>query len=308
MLRRASSLAVAAALSLLACSEAAPAPITKLRPEPSARRSPPVDSKAEQGEPGDPFMLSAAAHGSYDTSALVRLAGALHLPDGRGPQPSPATPLTSMFSGVVEQLFGDPGERLEAVGLRADARVRFSLRALDHRTAAVRKRLGEIVDGERPPTAQELEQLRSWAGTLGIHLRVELPTHNRERLLKVLEQVVRVRESDGDGGLRGRICPALQESQPIALCTGRSRILMWIAEPGRDDGEHLRVDMIYLFYGYDPDEAGSDGGTADLLQTLKVASNWPEQTGPVMAVPRPPESDRADIELWLEAEDTLKVL
>jgi hypothetical protein len=177
-------------------------------------------------------LEGAAVIASYDTTALARIARAL-------PRPSPTgSPLVDVFGGIVEHFAGDPIHRLAWIGLRRDARIELSARALDDRRAAVRKRITDLAalapDRRRP---EELADLHEQAASLGMHVRALLPSEDPERLAQVLAQVVGAKSDDPWRS----VCAGLGEPQ---TCGGRERLLVWT----RPHARGLRVDAIYLFH------------------------------------------------------------
>jgi hypothetical protein len=266
------------ALAVLAggCRRGDPEPQPRRRPS-AASPSPRVTTPAPDPELGA-YLEGAALEASYDTTTLARFGRSL-------PRPSPTdSPLVAMFGGIVEYFVGDPGARLDALGLEADAEIRLSIRALDGRAAAVRKLLGEL-EGDEAPAPELLAQLSSEARTLGVHLRASLPVSDRGRLLRALELLT---ITDDDAGPWARACEQLEG---VALCSGRPRLLMW----ARSEGEaRLRVDAVYLFY------AGAEA--ADLDRALARADGWPDRSeAPDFGAPAP-------MQVSIHAPTTLTVL
>lgn len=289
MTRRPWTFGIAAAFALLGCREVEEPPQTKLEP----RFEP---ARARVGEPlpspvgvSVAYLQGALLEGRYDTSALARLVGSL-------PRPSAglaASPLVGVFAGIVDALLGDPAQRLEAVGLRADARIEMSMRALDGRAAAARKLLGELARDEGEVGPERLARLTSDARTLGVHLRASLPTGDRARLLGTLASLTATSGDAGEVEVEGetveqKACASLSA---VALCASGPRVLLW----ARDDGEdRLRVDAVYLFH---------DGVTVDdLARALARADTWPtRRTAPEFGEP-------SAIELRMHAEPTRELL
>jgi hypothetical protein len=272
----------AAAFALLGCREVETPPQTKLEPRFEVMRQ---ASKPVPSVPSDPLAMGAAyldgalLEASYDTRTLAQLVSVL-------PRPSqPSTPLVGVFASIVDALLGDPAQRLEAVGLRADARIELSMRALDGRAAAARKLLGELAQDEAEVAPERLARLKGDARTLGVHLRASLPTSDRARLQGVLSSLLTV---DGDVGEVAQACASLAG---VAMCSASPRVLLW----ARDDGDdRLRVDAVYLFY---------DGVAGeDLAWALARADTWPgRSTAPDFGEPAP-------IELRIHADPTRELL
>lgn len=214
---------------LLACG---PAPEDPKR-EPEHSRAPVV---AEPAPTSDSVELAGAALvGSYETTALARLAGAL-------PRPSPTgSPLVEGFGAIVEQFTGEKGDplaRLAKIGLAPDARIELSVRPLDDRRAAVRKRitdLAALAPEQRQP--DDLVELHEQAASLGLHMRALLPSDEPERLAQALALIVGATPEDPWRS----VCTELGDPR---TCGGRERLLVWT----RPHARGLRVDAIYLFH------------------------------------------------------------
>lgn len=254
--RRTCGLSVAAlALSaLLGCPRERPSDDEVAEPEPSAT---PASAAAEVEAPAASsapielaYLEDALLEASYDTTTLAELGRSL-------PRPSPTgSPLVGLFGAIVDAFVGDPAQRLEALGLQPDARVHLSLRALDGRAAAVRKLLGELASDAAPDPALVAE-LSGQARALGVHLRASLPTRDQTRLLRAVGLLTL---ADDDLGPVAEACASLRGA---ALCTGRSRLIVWARPLGED---RLRVDGIYLFY--------PDASVAELRRALARADGF----------------------------------
>lgn len=281
--RRGTFRIAAAALALLGCREVDEPPQTKIEPrfEPARQQASEPPSKMEGGSAA--YLEGALLEGSYDTSTLVRWIGSL-------PPPSQhPTPLVGVFGRIVEVLLGDPAQRLDAIGLKADARIELSMRALDGRAAAARKLLGELAQEDGKIEPERVTRLTSDARTLGVHLRATLPTHDRARLLRALASLL---VTDGDAGevqtVEQQACASLSA---VASCSTTSRVLLWTREDGPD---RLRVDAVYLFH------AGAS--VDDLARALARADTWPtRQTAPDFGEP-------SAIELRMHAQPTRELL
>lgn len=276
---------IAAALALLGCREADEPPQTKVEPRFEPARQQASEPAPPTADVSGAYLEGALLEGRYDTSTLVQLVGSL-------PRPSQLdSPLIGVFAGIVDALLGDPAQRLEAVGLRADARIELSIHALDGQAAAARKLLGELAQTKGEVEPERLARLTSDARTLGVHLRASLPIRDRARLLHTLASLVTTSE---DGlGAQANACASLSA---VALCSASSRVLLW----ARDDGEErLRVDAIYLFY----DGLFYDGVPADdLARALARADTWPgRRTAPDFG-------ERAPIELRMHGQATRELL
>lgn len=225
------------------------------------------------------YLDGAALLASYDTTALARFGQRL-------PKPTPTpSPLVGVFGSIVDQLLGDPSDRLEHLGLAQNARIRLSLRALDGRAAAVRKLLREL-EGGAAAEPERVADMRSQAASLGVHLRATLPARKPARLLKVLELVARV---EGDAEAWSATCASLEGAK---LCTGQDRLLVWVRAPA-DQPDRLRVDAIYWFY---------DGAEArDLERAALRADGW---AGGEAA----PLDEGADLAMAILAEPSLALL
>jgi hypothetical protein len=266
---------------LLGCRELDEPPKTKLEPRFEAAR--PWTSEAAA-----PVVVGASAaylegaliEASCDTSTLAGLVGSLPRPSQQG------TPLVGVFAGIVDSLLGDPGQRLEAVGLQADARIELSMRALDGRAAAVRKLLGELARDDATILPERMDRLMGDARTLGVHLRASLPVRDRTRLLRALSLLTASGDGDGSGSE-----PACASLPGVASCSAGRRVWLWAREDGDD---RVRVDAVYLFY---------DGVTADdLAWTLARADGWPGRRTTVDF------GEPAPIELRIHAEPTRELL
>jgi hypothetical protein len=281
---RSSGLAAAAVFALFGCREPEQPPQTKLEPRFEAARARPSEPVAPTVGASVAYLEGALLEASYDTTTLARLAGSL-------PRPSqPATPLVGVFAGIVDALLGDPAQRLAAVGLRADARIELSMRALDGRAAAARKLLGELAQDEGELEPERLARLTSDARTLGVHLRASLPTSDRAQLLRTLALLT---ATDGDGqGAEAKACASLSA---VALCSAGRRVLLWARDAeGEASDSRIRVDAIYLFQ----DDVAAD----DLARALARADTWPtSRTAPEFGEPAP-------IELRMHAQPTRELL
>jgi hypothetical protein len=216
---------------------------------------------------------------SLETIALARFARALPRPSSSG------SPLVELFGEVVEQFIGAPTDRLAAIGLTPDARIELSIRPLDDRRAAVRKRLTDLAalpPDQRPP--EDLFELHEQAASLGLHARALLPSDDPERLAQVLASIV---GANADDPWRS-VCAGLGDPQ---TCGGRERLLVWT----RPHPRGLRVDAIYSFY------APPDGSTRTWLSEVALRAD----ALPNSIAPPPGE---AAIELEIRAAPSKAVL
>ncbi|PRP92820.1 hypothetical protein ENSA5_47330 [Enhygromyxa salina] len=286
MARIAAGVGLGVALALLGCRrehKGEDAREQAIEAAPTSAQPEPVD--AAEPELGA-YLEGALIEASCDTTTLARLARSL-------PRPSPTrSPLVGVFGGIVDAFIGDPGARLDALGLRRDAQVRVSIRALDGRAAAVRKLLGELA-GDAEPKPELLARLSSEGRTLGVHLRASLPTRDRARLLRALALLT---VTDDDLGMWADACESLAR---VALCSGRPRLLLWARAEGED---RVRVDGVYLFY------EGAEA--ADLDRALARADRWPGRTdAPEFDDPRRrAAASPAPLEILIHAGPTLALL
>jgi hypothetical protein len=265
-------------LALLGCRAPEEIPQQELEP-----RFEPARAQPSKPEPHPParastaYLEGALLEASYDTSTLAQFAGSLPRPSQRD------APLVGVFGGIVDALLGDPAERLEAVGLQADARIHLSMRALDGRAAAVRKLLGELAQADVEVDPERRRRLTSEARTLGVHLRASLPVRDRTRLLRALELLM-------GGEAREKPCASLPN---VVLCSARPQLLLWARAEGED---RLRVDAIYLFQ--------TQAGIAadDLAAALERADTWPTRSE------APEFGEPAPIELRIHAGPTRELL
>ena len=239
-------------------------------PTPDAKPSVPAPAPTPASASG-PVLDGALLIGRFDTSAAARLLAQL-------PAPSPTgSPLVDVFAAIVTELHGDGS--LAAVGLRADAEITLSLRALDGRAASTRKLLGELVAeqvaGGAAPDSALVARLQAEAGTLGLHLRAELPVTDEARLRAALARVA------GDEPSWADACAPL-EAAGASLCRGRERVLAWV-RPAVDG--RVRVDAVYWF------AASSDA--EQLAWILARADGW--ASAPADA--DPPATDGLALEL-----------
>jgi hypothetical protein len=266
---------LAIVLALLGCRAPQEPPQTKLEPRFEPARAQPSEPAPPNAGASTAYLEGAWLEASYDTNTLARLGGSLPRPSQRD------SPLVGAFAGIVDALLGDATARLEATGLRADARIELSMRALDGRAAAARKLLGELAQDDSALEPERRALLLSEARTLGVHLRASLPTRDRTRLLHTLSSLT-------GGEARARACASLSA---VALCSARPRLLLWARDEG---GDRLRVDAIYLFQeGVAPD---------DLARALERADTWPARRDP------PDFGDPAPIELRIHADTTRDLL
>ncbi|NVB37178.1 hypothetical protein G6O69_05000 [Pseudenhygromyxa sp. WMMC2535] len=291
----------------LACRDESGSTSEAHEPARAASASPAATSPLPSPDSHDPSapMAGAFAHASLDPRALVRLGRQL-----RGATLERArSPLISAFTGVVELLGANEVAAAEArladLGLDANARIYLSMRPLDHRRAAIRKRLGELAGApadhgpDDPEREAALAQLRSWAGTLGVHLRAELPATDHRRLLAALAKIPSPARGAGDrdGALDPALCAALDHPP---LCIGGPRLIIW---GGADDPQHgrLRFDAVYLFHpGASVDELG---------ETLRAAERRGQRTpAQPSASDATPTNTTPELALHLLAAETLALI
>ena len=283
MRRRAGLLAGLLAFSVLLACGPEPAPAPERAREPAAS----VDVVAAPlDEAADPSsrLAGAALVAGYDTDAIARIARALPRPSSTG------SPLVDAFAGIVESLRGEPFARLAAIGLSRGERVELSLRPLDDRRAAVRKRitdLAALAPERRSPEA--LAELHEQAASLGVHVRASLPSSDPERLAAVLATIV---GSSAEDPWRG-VCASLGEPRS---CGGRERLLVWT----RPTKGGLRVDALYLFH------APPQGSTRTWL--LEVAQRADAMLGEAEANPTKSDEAQAALALRLDVRATLALV
>lgn len=283
MRRRAGLLAGLLAFSVLLACGPEPAPAPERARDPAAS----VDVVAAPlDEAADPSsrLAGAALVAGYDTDAIARIARALPRPSSTG------SPLVDAFAGIVESLRGEPFARLAAIGLSRGERVELSLRPLDDRRAAVRKRitdLAALAPERRSPEA--LAELHEQAASLGVHVRASLPSSDPERLAAVLATIV---GSSAEDPWRG-VCASLGEPRS---CGGRERLLVWT----RPTKGGLRVDALYLFH------APPQGSTRTWL--LEVAQRADAMLGEAEANPTKSDEAQAALALRLDVRATLALV
>src|SRR5690242_8165445 len=118
-----SNRSLALVLALLGCRAPEQPPQTEIEPrfEPArARPSEPEPEPAAMVGTSTAYLEGALLEASYDTTTLAEFANGLPRPSQRD------AALVGVFGGIVDALLGDPAERLEAVGLQADARIQLS--------------------------------------------------------------------------------------------------------------------------------------------------------------------------------------
>lgn len=261
----------------------------------------PAPERVERHEPARPsahperldqarsdYLAGALMEASYDPSSVARWLAAL-------PRPTPTeSSLVALAGGLIDAFVRDPADELERLGLRADARIRVSARALDGRFAAVAKRLGEL-SGDGGGAPEQLASLASEARSLGLHVRASVPTTDARRLLGVLGRVTQTERSDGPSPA-ARWAEACAGLEGVKLCAGWPQLLVWARAHTDGEGrEALRVDAVYLFH---------DGAElAELERALARADGWDSQP-----LERAPLDERADMQLALHAEGMLALL